>query len=331
LKFNVQDAEVKKGHNDHAKREGPSFKNTSEYINAKSKILEIYGKPKAVIAANPNKLSRELEKYLGPKKDQWTLEQLRVLWDPLGSGESKRTRSESHETTWLNLAGYMLRPGYGDLLDAYRVAELWKVFEKGLAFPKCKQTQSQWWIMWRRVAGGLNRSQQETLFAKISPLLRKGVLHPELYLLAGSLELVSMDKKVKLADRLVEQVYSQKTDHVRQKIWAISRMASRVPLYGGPEHIIRPSFVERWIDKLIDLDINQSEYRMLHQFFIQSCRMIGNREFDINFSHRQKVLAKIADQKDFQYNKQLLTSVVPMDAKSSSVLFGESLPSGFII
>ena len=334
LHFNVQDSALKKGvHSKETSSTALSFESSKAFEQATLKINEIYGKAKAsFVDSNPNKLTKQLELELGLKKDEWDLEHLRSMWLSLKAGESKRARSESHESHWLNLSGYVLRPGYGDTLDHMRVNELWQtVFEKGLCFPQAKQSQSQWWVFWRRVAGGLSREQQETLFAKIAPSLRRATCHPELFMLAGSLELISMDKKIKLATSLTEQICSKKTQHLRQKIWALARMASRVPLYGGAENVIRPKFVEEWILKILEQKWDKNGFVPFIQFFIQSCRRIGDRELDIRWDVKNQVIESLGSIESFNSQHELITSCVPMDLKSQSLLFGESLPSGFFL
>src|SRR5690606_14075928 len=69
-----------------------------------------------------------------------------------------------HERVFFQLAGYCLRPGYGAPLDAWRVEQLWKLFEQGVQYTKEKANWSERWILWRRVSGGLPASAQRRLF-----------------------------------------------------------------------------------------------------------------------------------------------------------------------
>ena len=39
-----------------------------------------------------------------------------------------------HKQRWLNLAGFLLRPGTGAPLDAWRARVMWGVFNENLAF-----------------------------------------------------------------------------------------------------------------------------------------------------------------------------------------------------
>ena len=61
---------------------------------------------------------------------------------------------------WLNLAGWCLRPGYGDALDPWRIEQLWAMFDSGVQHHKDSQVCAEWWTLWRRVTGGLDATAQ---------------------------------------------------------------------------------------------------------------------------------------------------------------------------
>jgi len=76
----------------------------------------------------------------------------------LAAVESGRALSVEHEEAWLILAGFLLRPGFGVTMDERRIDELWRIVRGGLRFPG-KRIKLQEYILWRRVAGGLDRVQ----------------------------------------------------------------------------------------------------------------------------------------------------------------------------
>ena len=81
-------------------------------------------------------------------------ETTRALFDALVEVAGDRKKSADHEQRWLNLAGFLLRPGTGAPLDAWRSRVMWGVFNENLAFPKVEPNRLAWWIAWRRIAGG---------------------------------------------------------------------------------------------------------------------------------------------------------------------------------
>jgi molecular chaperone DnaK (HSP70) len=109
-------------------------------------------------------LRRELEALLG-ERYSWDTTLLRELFSAFWDGTRHRRRSTDHERVWFNLAGFCLRPGFGFPLDDWHVQQLWSVHEQGVQYAKEAQVWAEWWILWRRVAGGLDRYAQEELLS----------------------------------------------------------------------------------------------------------------------------------------------------------------------
>ena len=84
---------------------------------------------------DPVTLARRLEAALDAGRDAWPLAAIRALWDALWPLEPARARSPEHEARWLNLAGFLLRPGFGDPGDDLRV-------EPALARPRRRPAPS---------------------------------------------------------------------------------------------------------------------------------------------------------------------------------------------
>ncbi|MBQ46621.1 MAG: hypothetical protein CMP10_03885, partial [Zetaproteobacteria bacterium] len=254
---------------------------------------------------------------------------LRQLWSMLEPGLTRKGRSSDHEATWLNLAGYTMRPGYGHYDDSDFMEAMWRTYTLGLNYVKEPRVLDQWWIMWRRVAGGLSAQRQDILFAKIFPLLKKDrAQSPEQYLLAGSLERVDMNKKVQLGNALAEQIARGGKNHIDGKIWCLARLSSRVPLYSGLENIVRPKFVEEWAETLASLNIKQKQYMKLSFFYSQGGRIVGDREFDLSADARMKFLDKLATQSRDSDQYKVVADFHPVSAKDKNQLFGEELPVG---
>src|SRR5690606_19910968 len=128
----------------------------------------------------PRNLLPSLEALLDAPRADWSPEILRGLWPALAATITRRQRSPEHEAAWLGLAGYCLRPGCGWPLDDTRINELWRIRELGLAFPRDPRVQTQEWILWRRVAGGLDADRQAALWRKWENPLRAADVPPEL-------------------------------------------------------------------------------------------------------------------------------------------------------
>ena len=68
----------------------------------------------------------------------------------------------------MNLAGFCLRPGFGYPLDEWHVQRLWSIYGQGIQYRAAGQNWSEWWTMWRRVAGGLGIEEQTRILDDIA-------------------------------------------------------------------------------------------------------------------------------------------------------------------
>src|SRR5262249_37237272 len=122
--------------------------------------------------AEPEGLIRRLEQVTGMPRAAWSSTVLRRFWEAQMAVVAGRQRSPAHEARWLNLAGFALRPGYGMAGDDWRVAQTWRVLQGRLQHPRHEMCRTEWWILWRRLAGGLEPGQQKTLAEPLVAALR---------------------------------------------------------------------------------------------------------------------------------------------------------------
>ena len=95
-------------------------------------LQSVFPANEAAGAGDPLSLTRVLEERLGTGKDAWPVAAIRKLWDTLWQGQAQRGRSPQHEARWLNLSGFLLRPGFGAELDDWRIQQLWKLKTLGV-------------------------------------------------------------------------------------------------------------------------------------------------------------------------------------------------------
>ncbi len=295
-------------------------------------INRYFGKkiPEGALGAdlNPAKLVRELELELGSPRSEWTLPQLRAMWKPLGAGMSRRSRSLAHEMAWLSLAGFVLRPGYGAPLDAVRVQEAWKAFEQGMFFGKEARVRLQWWIMWRRVAGGLSADKHELLFHSIQSTLQPRTFeNSENILLAGSLERVRAERKREFGNVLIKRLKESKSGQ-DNLLWALSRVGARILLAAGPEFVVPPSDAETWLEELMAIDWKQPQLDRVFACIVQLGRLTGERALDISTESRSAALVWLRKRNVNDTVIAPLREFVPLDATERRARFGEVLPSG---
>ncbi len=139
---------------------------------AQESIQRAFCRRKDGVKNLPEKLTRDLVSIFELGKDKWPTSLIRKLADALYECRQGRVLTSHHESRWLNLLGFCMRPGFGAPLDDWRMKEIWKIYPLGLQFPRQAQCRSEWWIFWRRVAGGLTAGQQWHIYQNLLPVLQ---------------------------------------------------------------------------------------------------------------------------------------------------------------
>ncbi|WP_394125724.1 Hsp70 family protein [Vibrio hepatarius] len=284
-------------------------------------------------------LAKELEKKLG-KRDEWDFTTLRHLFDAFALGRKRRRRSEPHEKNWLRLAGFSLRPGFGDATDSWRIEQVWGLYQQGIQF-KNHQGWTDWWVFWRRIAGGLSQEQQETILADIAKYLHPGAMknpqsakaaqemgYESMVRLAASLEHLEVEDKVLLASWCLSKAINH-NQFEQAHWWALGRLASRTPLYGSQHSVIPREQAEQWLPKL--LEQNWQKEPMIAFAAVMICRKTGDRLFDISDDFRNQVIAKLKQSKVPDSWLSLVEQVKELSESESKRVFGDALPSGLTL
>ena len=120
----------------------------------------------------PEGLRKRLETILELEKEAWPTQLIRKLADTFLEVADGRKRSFQHEAFWLNLLGFCLRPGYGDPGDELRMKTIWGLYLEGIQFNR-PQVRAEWWIFWRRVAGGLKAGHQLQIYEQVRAALQE--------------------------------------------------------------------------------------------------------------------------------------------------------------
>ncbi len=301
-------------------------------------IREVYGKSSAKAeGAKPVKTLRtQLEKRIGARQT-WNTPLLRELFGAFLAGMKRRRRSADHERVWFNLTGYCLRPGYGYPLDEWRVKQLFGIFDAGVQFAPEAQVWSEFWTMWRRVAGGLDAAQQTRLLDEISYYLHPPTKRPrkrpkgpkrqgydDMVRLAGSLERVTSERKVEIGGWLVRRL--TKFDEGDYSWWAVGRIGARVPFYGSAHEVVPRAVAEEWLEALLAIDWARSDNAAFAATVLS--RMSGDRERDLRQALRDEVASRLEASGASESWVAMVREVTQLEAADERRLFGESLPAG---
>ncbi len=291
----------------------------------------------------PARLVKRLEEVIDAPRDQWPPSALRALWDPLLALAEKRLKSPQHESRWINLAGFFLRPGRGFPLDDLRIKALWPVFHQGLKHSKDVQCWTEWWILWRRVAAGLARPHHDEIFRRLAPFLlpakgtspakKAGRSKPESHELAemwrcvASLERVTAEVKESLGDALLkEPAHVSFAPHV---LWSLGRLGARVPLYGPANTVVAKETAERWARALLGRSFAPGRETGDAIFaLVQLARVADDRARDLDDALRQDVLRRLTELGADELITRPVREYHELEKSQQMQALGDSLPIG---
>jgi hypothetical protein len=306
--------------------------------DAVEKIDRVFGnRAKDVAASETKQLRATLERLLG-KRETWPTPLLRQLFDVLLQRAKGRRRSAEHERLWLNLAGYCLRPGYGYPLDDWRIEQLWALFEPGVQYRNDTKVCTEWWTLWRRVAGGLPQAAQLRLLDDFALILdnnkdeiRKRAIPPvkgnedDMVRLAASLERAPAGYKYEIGQWLMSQIAKGEGD-LQRHLWAIGRLGARQPFYASAHDTIPAEAVADWLFTLLEQDWKKLEPAAFATAHLS--RRTGDRSRDLPDEIREVVIERLQASKLAPAWAQMVSQVVELDNASVQQALGESLPPG---
>jgi hypothetical protein len=285
----------------------------------------------------PEALMKNLEHRLERRRADWPVDVLRGLWPGAIESAHRRTADATLEIRWLNLAGFLLRPGFGFPLDEWRLKELWRLFPSGVHHRKNPHARTEWWILWRRVAGGLSKPQQHELLRRVMPILlpagrRRGAKSRsgnaeqeeiEAWRAAASLERIEPVQKQQLAEALFDGLAGRPA--AGYEFWAIGRLGARVPFYGPADAAVDRQTVERWIEKLLQRpDVAGREGSVA---LVELSRRSGDRVRDIDEDLRRRTTAALTNANASPHWIELVELGGALEQQESALIFGESLPT----
>jgi molecular chaperone DnaK (HSP70) len=309
------------------------------FAEARELVDKFYGKKPApdVDPRDVKGLIRTIEKVLG-ERDTWNVPVLRELWSALWAGASKRRRTPDHERVWIMLAGYTLRPGFGASLDDWRTKETFSIFSQGLQFHQEKGAWDQWWILWRRIAGGLDEAAQTQIVEAVRPYLEPvlpGKTRPrpkgpqfegleEMIRLVGSLERLNPALKLEVANWIWTRLGTAVPGG--NSYWVIGRLGARVPFHGSAHQVVRPEVAEGWITRMLALDWTKIDGAAFATALL--ARATGDRARDVQDSVRAQVVERLEKAKVSPTWISMVRAPLDLGAADEQRIFGESLPSG---
>ncbi|WP_309895358.1 Hsp70 family protein [Archangium sp.] len=313
----------------------------ARFAEAKENVERVYGnKPLPIGPKDVKQLARTLEKVLGPK-ETWRVPVLRELWSSLFAGASKRRRSADHERVFYSLTGFTLRPGFGYPLDHWRAEQTFSLFDQLVQHHTEKAVWIEFWVMWRRVAGGLSEARQQKLYDYLKPHLArkvppdasqqgklKGIIPEgldEMVRTAASLEHIDARDKAELGQWVAARLKTESKSG-GPWTWALGRLGARVPLYGSSHKVVDVEVAESWLSLLLELDLQRIDGAQFAA--AQLARLTGDRMRDLSPELRAKTAQALRAAKASDTWVRMVTEVVALEAADEARALGDTLPAG---
>lgn len=285
-------------------------------------------------------IAKDITKIVDRPRKQWPLTFIRALADELLQLEKTRHHTPLHETRWLNLLGYCMRPGVADGADPIRMKTIWRLHNQGPSHANQIQARSEWWILWRRVAAGLTPGQQRQFIQTLAPLLMPKKSAPrqippqerlEMWMAVANMEQLYANEKIRWGRALLSELKPSKSKP--QHFWALSRIGARELLYGPVDRVIQPQEISSWIKPL--MQTKWRDAKPVITALVQMGRKTGDRTRDLDPSIIDHVIRYIADNtkqgKLMEDQVKYLKEVVSMAKPEESLIFGEALPAGIAL
>ncbi|MDM0089283.1 MULTISPECIES: Hsp70 family protein [unclassified Variovorax] len=304
-------------------------------------IARVYGDKKlAVDAKEVRQLRATLERLLG-ERTTWPAALLRTLFGALLQGSRRRRRSLQHERTWFNLVGFTLRPGFGDPLDGWRMEQMWDLFGPGIAHSDDNQQWSEWWTLWRRIAGGLDAEQQQRVYEVIAYYLQPpggtDIAAPEgpsmqaldeLLRMAASFERIQPADKMQFGRWLLHRLQQ---GAAAELWWALGRLGARQPLYASLHHVLPPAVAQDWLAQIADITPDWARDESAAFAVAQIARATGDRARDLPEALRLQIAAQLQAAHAAPSWAAMVRDVTVLDEADQRRVFGEALPPGLVL
>ncbi len=306
-------------------------------------VDRVYGPAaRTVDSREVKKLSEVLEGALGPREN-WSVPLLRELWSTLFAGAKKRRRSAVHERIFYRFIGYGLRPGFGYPLDEWRCEQTFQLLTENVTFHGETSVWNEFWILWRRIAGGLTEEQHQAIWRVLEPHLARQIppaaaknaskprgLQPagldEMVRTAAALEHLAPAQKATLGNWIIARLTTPGQSAAGPWAWAMGRIGARQPVFGSGHRTVDPDQAAQWLDFLLTRDLRAIDGAPFAA--VQLARVTGDRTRDLDPARREKTIAALQAAKAPERWLRLVREKVELEADDQARALGDTLPLG---
>jgi hypothetical protein len=202
---------------------------------------------------------------------------------------------------------------------------------------------NEFWVMWRRIAGGLTPDQHKALWRVLEPHLARRVppvasknlgrakgIQPEgldeMVRTAASLERLEPAQKTILGNWIVARLKSPGQSGSGPWAWALGRAGARAPLFGSGHQTVPAELAGEWLTLLLEKDLGAVDGAAFAA--VQLARLTGDRTRDIDDTLRARTVDELRRMEAPERWLQLVTEVVALEAEDEARVLGDTLPLG---
>ena len=229
-----------------------------EEAQQQSRSVDRAGVRSATSTFRPEQLPARLEQTLALGRASWPLATLRAFADKLLALAEGRRKNAAHESRWLNLTGFCLRPGFGFPGDEFRIEQVRRDLRgrPDLCQPGAMRSRMVDLLRAAGRAGSIaisrptsSNASRPSFFRNRSETTHQPKPLREMWRTAASLELLPVQTKVQLGDTLIAML--KQNEMVETCLWCLSRLGARRLFRGPINQVFSPSVVARWVETIL--------------------------------------------------------------------------------
>lgn len=283
-------------------------------------------------AEKASRIFKELEKQVRLPKHEWDLVFSRNLAAGCLDCREVLDRGGDAAESWLQLTGYLMRPGFGAPADGEKIEKLYASLDR---LPRLTpQVEVQQLILYRRIAAGLEESQQAALFdAQLGRLRNSQRARAERIRLLGGLEKIDLERKEQLFEAFsgfLEKGISEQV-HLASILAGLTGLVSRYLFHAGPDRVLPPDCVQSIYSTLKREDWKDGRLSGVIPLFLAAARLVDDRRLDVPSRLGGKIVRKLEKAGVAPGRLLPLQECVPIGREELVSSFGESLPPGLVL
>ena len=185
-------------------------------------------------------------------------------------------------------------------------------------------------VLLRRIAGGINASDQQALYRMHGPHARRKKkarvnrqLEYEQWRLVASLEHLLGGTRASLGNELLTKIRKEPENAIW--LWSLGRLGSRIPLFGPLHSVVAAEIAGEWLKALLDLSPFTA---VTASAILLIARRTNDRSRDIDEAIREQAISRLVALGEAEESIQPLSKYIPPARPDVVRSFGESLPPG---